>query len=126
MDIQKEKRNYLAMLVAEEAITLSQSNSLGLYHGGNYFHSESISSSRIDCINWGWQGWLKAKAQAVPEGFVLVPKYKTESFSKKLDDYLDDLWRSGHGFDDGFLDVKQVDHDKIWTLVLEAQEQGHD
>ncbi|QOW49467.1 hypothetical protein G0029_06430 [Acinetobacter sp. YH12138] len=74
MDIQKEKHNYLAMLVAEDAITQEQCSNLSLYNGGNYFHSDFLASSKIDCINWGWSAWLKAKTQAVPEGFVLVPK----------------------------------------------------
>lgn len=74
MDIQKEKHNYLAMLVAEDAITQEQCSNLSLYNGGNYFHSDFLDSSKVDCINWGWSAWLKAKSQAVPEGFVLVQK----------------------------------------------------
>lgn len=67
MDIQEEKRNYLAMLVAEDAITQEQCSNLCLYNGGNYFHSDFLASSRVDCINWGWSAWLKSKAQAVPQ-----------------------------------------------------------
>lgn len=62
-----------------------------------------------------------AKASA-PEGFVLVPKNKSEAFSKKLNDYLDDAWKDGNGFDDGFISVNEISHDKIWSLVIEAQE----
>lgn len=67
MDIQKEKHNYLAMLVAEDAITQEQCSNLSLYNGGNYFHSDFLASSKVDCINWGWSAWQAAKAQAVPE-----------------------------------------------------------
>ena len=67
MDLQKEKHNYLAMLVAEDAITQEQCSNLSLHNGGNCFHSDFLASSKVDCINWGWQSWLKAKAQAVPE-----------------------------------------------------------
>lgn len=67
MDIQKEKHNYLAMLVAEDAITQEQCSNLSLYNGGNCFHSDFLASSKVDCINWGWSAWLKAKAQAVPQ-----------------------------------------------------------
>lgn len=74
MDIQKEKHNYLAMLVAEDAITQEQCSNLSLYNGGNFLHSDFLASSKVDCINWGWSAWLKAKAQAVPEGYVLVPR----------------------------------------------------
>ncbi|MBU3845917.1 MAG: hypothetical protein H9855_02865 [Candidatus Acinetobacter avistercoris] len=60
---------------------------------------------------------------SVPEGFVLVPKNKSEAFIKKLNDYLDDVWKDGNGFDDGFVSVSEINHDKIWSLVIEAQEQ---
>lgn len=74
MDLQKEKHNYLAMLVAEDAITQEQCSNLSLHNGGNCFHSDFLASSKVDCINWGWSAWLKAKAQAIPDGFVLVKK----------------------------------------------------
>jgi hypothetical protein len=84
MDIQKEKRDYLAMLVAEDAITQEQCGNLSLYNGGNYFHSDSLASPTVDCINWGWQGWLKAKAHAVSEGFVLVQKLLSDELADAL------------------------------------------
>ena len=73
-----------------------------------------------------FNSWMNAKAQAVPEGFVLVPEVKSGKFSEKLDEYLDELWKSGCGFDDGFVSVVEINHDKIWSLVIEAQEQSHE
>jgi hypothetical protein len=70
MDFQKEKHEYSTMLVDHGAITQEQSDSLGLFNNNIGLHSNSITSSLMDCINWGWQSWLKAKA--VPDGFVLV------------------------------------------------------
>lgn len=64
MDIQKEKHEYLSMLVEHGAITQEQSNSLKLRSGNIELHSNSLVSSLADCINWGWQSWLKAKKQA--------------------------------------------------------------
>ena len=32
----------------------------------------------VDCVNDGWKIWQAAKAQAVPEGFVLVPMVPSE------------------------------------------------
>lgn len=73
MDIQKEKWDYTAMLVTEDAITQEQCDTLISYNDFSGFRSDCLASSTIDCINWGWQGWLKkAKASAVPKGFVLV------------------------------------------------------
>lgn len=74
MDLQKEKHNYLAMLVTEDAITQEQCSNLSLHNGGNCFHSDFLASSIVDCINWGWQSWLKARA--IPDGFVLVEREK--------------------------------------------------
>ena len=51
----------------------------------------------VDCVNDGWKIWQAAKAQAVPEGFVLVDKHQLaqlmanmDSFGKKAlgDDYV--------------------------------------
>lgn len=81
MDIQKEKHNYLAMLVAEDAITQEQCSNLSLYNGGNYFHSDFLASSKVDCINWGWSAWKEAKTQAVPEGFLLMPRKCTNKMA---------------------------------------------
>ena len=33
----------------------------------------------VDCVNDGWKIWQAAKAQAIPEGFVLVPKEPTDA-----------------------------------------------
>ena len=56
---------------------------------GSFYNNEQT--------NWMWQMWLSAKAQAVPEGFVLVDKHQLaqlmanmDSFGKKAlgDDYV--------------------------------------
>jgi hypothetical protein len=74
MDIQKEKSDYLSMLVAEEAITQDQCDMLILKDRVNEFFSYYLSSTIIDCINWSWQSWLKAKESAVPEWISLKDK----------------------------------------------------
>ena len=120
MDIQKEKHNYLAMLVAEDAITQEQCSNLSLYNGGNYFHSEFLASSRVDCINWGWSAWLKAKTQAVPKGFVLVPAESLKVALFWMNEDIDPWQMGGDSFADLF------EHKPILEKVLiEAQEQGH-
>lgn len=70
---------------------------------------------------------VKAKADAVPEGFVLVPKEPIQLFKEKLEDYLFDLWTGDHGCDwDGFLSADAVEHGVLWKMMLEAQEPSHD
>lgn len=129
MDLQKEKHNYLAMLVAEDAITQEQCSNLSLHNGGNCFHSDFLASSKVDCINWGWSAWLKAQAQAkaVPNGFVLVPKEPNKQFKNVLSRYLDELWMGEWGCDwDGFVSVNGIDPNEIWQFMIEAQEQAND
>lgn len=127
MDLQKEKHEYLSMLVDHGAITQEQSDSLSLLNSNIGLHSNSLTSSLVDCINWGWQSWLKAKAQAVPEGFVLVSKEPNREFKDRLRSYLDNLWMGEWGCDwDGFICVNGIDPNEIWQFMIEAQEQAHD
>lgn len=47
-----------------------------------YFASDVCDPSEdhiVESINLSWRMWQAAKAQAIPEGFVLVPKEPTES-----------------------------------------------
>ncbi|EPG8070901.1 hypothetical protein LJD53_001186 [Acinetobacter baumannii] len=67
----------------------------------------------------------KAKAKAVPEGYVLVPKEPTEKFKEDLKQHLDELWWGDHGCDwDGFVSVNGIDPLKIYALAIEASESG--
>jgi len=69
-----------------------------------------------DMLNMAWEMWSSAKhsvkAQAVPEGFVLVPKEPTE-----------EMIRMG---DLAFAYDECVDARKIYKAMIEAQEQSHD
>ena len=59
---------------------------------------------------WIWHIWQAAKAQAVPEGFVLVPKKATK---KMLD--------AGYEAHDGFFSNGAVQD--VYVAMIEAQEQ---
>ncbi|WOE40675.1 hypothetical protein [Acinetobacter chinensis] len=136
MDIQKEKRNYLAMLVAEDAITQEQCNNLSLHTGGKYFYSYSLASSTIDCINWGWQGWLKAPT--VPDEFVLVPRVITDEWmAVHIDSVVAEYCKSYEGlsFSVEESELPEIRENlrlpirnahKRLMQVIEAQEQSHD
>ena len=73
MDIQKEKEAYLGELLERDVITQDEFRDLVFKPEINAFDSNYLSSRFIDKINFGWSAW-QAKAQAVPEGFVLVKK----------------------------------------------------
>ncbi|KGT48410.1 hypothetical protein [Acinetobacter sp. HR7] len=85
MDIQKEKDAYLRMLLDQGAITKDEFDDIVYKPEVNAFHSNYLSSRFIDNINWGWSAWQAAKAQAVPEGFVVVPKEKLQNLNKTID-----------------------------------------
>ena len=74
MEIQKQKSLYLAKLLEQEVIKHDEFEDLVFKPEINAFHSNYLSSRFMDNINFGWSAWQAAKAQAVPEGFVLVPK----------------------------------------------------
>lgn len=127
MDIHQEKWDYTAMLVAENAITQEQCDTLKLSDGMNIFYSDHLASTTIDCINWGWSSWLKAKAQAIPDGYVLMPKEPNREFKDRLRSYLDNLWMGDHGCDwDYFVDATAIKPNEIWRFMIEAQEPAND
>ena len=72
-----------------------------------------------------WVMWQAAKAQAVPEGFVLVPKEIPKSFDEGLYFYSNSI-SVVNEHSDGFIPMSDIDHSEIWKLVIEAQEQAND
>ena len=78
MDIQKEREAYLGELLEREVITQDEFRDLVFKPEVNAFDSNYLSSRFIDKINFGWSVW-QAKAQAVPEGYVLMPIKPTKT-----------------------------------------------
>ena len=109
MDIQKEK-------IAHEKHLLSQGVDFKYLPNIQYSELENVYeliewdeeySEALNEINSSWCTWQAAKAQAVPEGFVLVEKKNTEDW------YLDDcegMWWDHDGIDGSLceLDIGEV------------------
>ena len=74
------------MLVGNDAISNDQAETLKLMPEGSHFYTygNQVSAAKLDLINWGWNSWVKAKSQAVPEGFALIPVKEIKTW------YLDD------------------------------------
>ena len=72
-----------------------------------------------------WEAWQAAKAQAVQEGFVLVPKEMPKSFDEGLYVYSNSISIIDE-CSDGFIPMSDINHTEVWKLVIEAQEQSHD
>ena len=78
-----------------------------------------------DLVNWlngAWYAW-QAKAQAVQEGFVLVPKEMPKSFDEGLYVYSNSISIVDE-CSEGFIPMSDINHAEVWKLVIEAQEQS--
>ena len=65
-----------------------------------------------------WSMWQAAKAQAIPDGFVLVPKEPTQELLNKMQDFFVGAFESG-------LTGGQSIH-CAYIAMIEAQEQAND
>lgn len=73
-----------------------------------------------------WKAWREAKAQAVPEGFVLVPRECPDPiFADKLFDHLCEKAHGEFG-DDQMIFFSDIDENAIWQLMIEAQDPAND
>ena len=68
-----------------------------------------------------WEAWKEAKAQAVPEGFVLVPKEMPKSFDEGLYVYSNSISIVDE-CSEGFIPMSDINHAEVWKLVIEVQE----
>ena len=101
MDFQKEKEAF-----EKHASKFFKTNKAFEDDGENYVYDE---------VKFMWDCWLAAKAQAVPEGFVLMPKEPTEKMNKAgLQEYRK------------VIGVGQDDIGYIYKAMIEAQEQSHE
>lgn len=77
MEIQKEREAFERLPLAELAI-----KSEYVYYNeetNSYWPNEDFCPSDApETMNFAWQSWQAAKAQAIPEGFVLVPTVPSE------------------------------------------------
>ena len=71
MDLQKEREAFEAVTSTYHCIYNAD---LNYYFSGSKFVG---NKAEIE-VNAGWKAWQAAKAQAAPEGFVLMPKEPTK------------------------------------------------
>ena len=122
MDIQKEK-------IAHEKHLLSQGVDFKYLPNIQYSELENVYeliewdeeySEALNEINSSWCTWQAAKAQAVPEGFVLVPKEPTDAmlFAASGRDIV-----AEHYGDENILwpELRET-----WKAMIEAQEPTND
>ena len=107
MDIQKEWDLFVAHLRTLGVVKIGR-NALGIITNLTREGKCSLSYNDIELM---WETWQAAKAQAVPEGFVLMPKEPTEKMNKAgLQEYRK------------IIGVGQDDIGYIYKAMIEAQE----
>ena len=87
-----------------------------------YRNNRVFQDSQTGWMNGAWYAW-QAKAQAVPEGFVLVPKEMPKSFDEGLYVYSNSISIVDE-CSEGFIPMSDINHAEVWKLVIEAQEQN--
>lgn len=116
MDIQKENDKYLVSLVTNCGATQDEINDLNFDDETGFFESNRLADWFINQINFGWRVWQAAKAQAVPEGYVLMPIKPTETMVMAV-------VKEHEG--DAFLPYSLYDA-YVKQAMLEAQEPAND
>ena len=121
MDIQKEK-------IAHEKHLLSQGVDFKYLPNIQYNELENVYeliewgeeySEALNEINSSWCTWQAAKAQAVPDGFVLVPKEPTQELLNKMQDFFVGAFENG-------LTGGQSIHCAYKAMVAAAQEPANE
>ena len=112
MDIKKDSNREVFEAIPRNARLLRGA----IFKDGEYVALSLFDESSKELaaqLNYGWSMWQAAKAQAVPDGFVVVPKKATK---KMLD--------AGYEAHDGFFSNGAVQD--VYVAMIEAQEQAND
>jgi hypothetical protein len=112
MNKQKQREMFEGLPLAKLAIECEY-----VYYNqetNSYFPNEDYCpDSAPESMNFAWLAWQQAQKQAIPEGFVLVPREPTEEILKALDT----------GFEFDYSESYFNSHTAYKTMI-EAQEQN--
>ena len=109
MDIKTEREAFEAWYCRNHT-GLKQSDLAKFRTLSGYSFSDSLQ------INISWEAWQAAKAQAVPEGFVLMPKEPTPKMIDATWDFDDEIREMSHNTRNEF----------IYKTMIEALEPTND
>lgn len=87
MKIKKEREAFEAALISKRIFDKADIENYVVFSGDkNKYKPSTICTDdevfATEWINVGWRMWCEAKKQAIPTGFVLMPKNPTESMIK--------------------------------------------
>lgn len=134
MDIKKEREAFERLPLAELAIE----SEFVFYNEetNSYWPNEDFCPSDApETMNFAWEAWQAAKAQAVPEGFVLVKKELPEQIAEKM--AIDRIDKPRHENDPVWREIAEQSYkdqvkSKKWEFwrdykaMIEAQEPTND
>lgn len=121
MDIQKEKDAFLNVFQLFKSF-----KGIGFSEETEQFFLKKNKPNDAECLdvsnlNQMWRAWwARAKSQAVPEGFVLVPQASLKVALSWMDADIDPWQMSSDCFSELY------EHKPILEKAMEAQEQSHD
>ena len=125
MDIQEQIDQFLQIPEIKEIFSDHDIHwHVGEYSQGWYFDF-SVPDYEKGFFLGAWNAWQAAKAQAVQEGFVLVPKEMPKSFDEGLYVYSNSISIVDE-CSEGFIPMSDINHAEVWKLVIEAQEPTND
>lgn len=82
MDIKKEREAFEKLPEIKKRLDMKCVHFNGTWYATNPHMGASFATAQY--LNGAWYAWQAAKAQAVPEGFVLVPKLLSDELADEL------------------------------------------
>lgn len=87
MDIKKEREAFEAALISKRIFDKADIENYVVFYAdqNKYQPSTTCTEDEVFATEWinvGWRMWCEAKKQAIPTGFVLMPKKPTDSMIK--------------------------------------------
>jgi len=87
MDIQKERQAFESALISKRIFDKADIENYVVFYSdqNKYKPSTTCTEDEVFATEWinvGWRMWCEAKKQAIPNGFVLMPKKPTNEMIK--------------------------------------------
>lgn len=94
--------------------------------GFKEFATEVKKLYEADFIEMGTVDKEQAKAQAVPEGYILIPKKMPDEVNDHLWDFMTDNFVCTNDYGDSFMACDDFNLDKFYAELVKAQEPAND
>jgi len=88
--------------------------------------TEENHTEIVDHANDSLRIWQAAKAQAVPEGYILIPKKMPDEVNDHLWDFMTDNFVCTNDYGDSFMACDDFNLDKLYAELVKAQELAND